>query len=119
MLSGGMPILRYLGNRFLTSLENFVFRAKISEYHTGYRAYSSRALRAINFELNSDRFEFDSDVLIQSLVKGLRIREVPITTHYGKESSSLNPFDYVPRILGIIFLYLLHKFRLVKVVRYE
>lgn len=119
MLKGGMPLTRYLGNRLLTWIENLIFNASITEYHTGYRAYSGYALKKIPFHLNSDRFEFDSEIIIQSLRKGLRIKEVPILTHYGEESSSLNPFEYVPAILKITLLYLLHKIRLIKMAKYE
>ena len=88
---GGMPLYRWLANRFLTFCENLVLRQKLSEYHTGYRAYSRRFLETIPFMRNSDGFCFDTEVLVQALAFQQRLEEVPITTKYfaGASSASL------------------------------
>ena len=114
MLQGGMPFLRYFGNRFLTWLENLVLHMNVSEYHTGYRAYSRRFLESVPFEYNSDKFEFDSEILIQSKLNGFKIAETPIPTTYAKEKSYLNPFTYGLRILKILTQYTIHRLHLYK-----
>jgi len=108
MLEGGMPVLRYVGNKSLTFLENLVLGLDISEYHTGYRAYSRKFLESVPFALNSDRYEFDSDILIQAKLKGFKIAEIPIPTRYGDEVSYLNPVTYGFRILRVLSEYVLH-----------
>lgn len=109
MLEGGMPLTRYIGNRLLTFLENLVLNMDISEYHTGYRVYSRKALEGVRFDLNSDKYEFDSEILIQCKLKKLKIKEVPTPTHYGEEISYLNPLTYGFRILKILINYIAHR----------
>lgn len=87
-LGGGMPLWRYFGNRFLTSLENRVLGLKISEYHSGFRAFNISALKKLPFNLLSDDYHFDTEIIIQFALAGMRIEEVNIPTHYGKESGS-------------------------------
>ncbi len=89
-LEGGMPLWRYVANRGLTFFENLMTGAKLSEYHTGYRAFSSRLLRQIDFDSNSDDFVFDSQILAQVLWAGYLIAEVSCPTKYFKEASSIN-----------------------------
>jgi glycosyltransferase involved in cell wall biosynthesis len=84
----GMPWWKYLANRALTGMENAVFGLRLSEYHTGYRAYSRATLEALNFEMNSDRFIFDQEIVAQAVAIGLRIAEVPVPTRYFPEASS-------------------------------
>ncbi len=82
---GGMPLYKHLGNRALTVFENTMLGTSLTEFHSGYRAYSVRALRRIPFEQNSDDFDFDTEIIIQLHAAGLRITETPIPTYYGDE----------------------------------
>lgn len=105
-LREGMPWLRYAGNRLITFVENAVFGLSFAEYHAGYMAYSSQALRAIAFETLTNGFHFDGEMLMCAGKLGLAVSEVPITTHYGPESTSLEPLPYVWEIVGILARYL-------------
>jgi glycosyltransferase involved in cell wall biosynthesis len=89
-LAGGMPLYKYIANRFLTLIENLLIGQKLSEYHTGYRAYTRAALQSIAFEKNSNDFVFDNQVLVQLNAAGLRIGEISVPTKYFKEASSIN-----------------------------
>ncbi len=89
-LRGGMPLWKFVSNRFLTAVENRIFGTHLSEMHTGYRAYNRRLLETIPFQLNSDDFVFDSEVIAQAVVLGFRIGEVPVPTRYFPEASSVN-----------------------------
>jgi glycosyltransferase involved in cell wall biosynthesis len=89
-LKGGMPIYKYIANRFLTLFQNWLLNEKLSEYHTGYRAYSADVLRKIAFNLNSDDFVFDNQVLCQIFYKGFEIGEITCPTKYFEEASSIN-----------------------------
>src|SRR6266542_2740989 len=87
---GGMPWWKRVANRFLTFCENQVLGLRLSEYHTGYRAYSRRFLETIPFLRNSNDFVFDSQILVQAATFGMRVAEVPVATKYFKEASSVN-----------------------------
>lgn len=89
-LKGGMPWYKYLANRILTLIENILLAQKLSEYHTGYRAFSKEALQSIDFETNSDDFIFDNQMLAQLFYKGFEIGEVTCPTKYFDEASSIN-----------------------------
>jgi len=89
-LRGGMPVWKYVANRFLTFAENLLLGAKLSEYHTGYRAFSREILERLDFESNSDDFVFDNQMLAQILWHGFTIGEVSCPTKYFKEASSIN-----------------------------
>ncbi len=89
-LKGGMPLWRYVANRFLTFTENILFGAKLSEYHTGYRAFSRELLEKIPFEINSHDFIFDNQMLAQIIWHGYTIAEVSCPTKYYTDSSSIN-----------------------------
>jgi glycosyltransferase involved in cell wall biosynthesis len=89
-LPGGMPIWKYIANRFLTLVENILMGAKLSEYHTGYRAFSRELLEQLSLELNSDDFVFDNQMLAQILWFGHTIAEVTCPTKYFTEASSIN-----------------------------
>ncbi len=89
-LRGGMPIWKYISNRFLTTVENLVLGTHLSEAHTGFRAYSRKLLTTIPFLLNSDDFVFDSEVIAQTVAFGFKIEEVPVPTRYFPEASSVN-----------------------------
>ena len=89
-LRGGMPIWKYISNRFLTTVENTVLGTHLSEAHTGLRAYSRRLLTTIPFLLNSDDFVFDSEVIAETVAFRFRIAEMPVPTRYFPEASSVN-----------------------------
>lgn len=89
-LKGGMPFYKYASNRFLTLAENFLFNEKISEYHTGYRAFSKEVLESIPLLENSDDFVFDNQMLAQTVYFGFRIGEISCPTKYFAEASSIN-----------------------------
>lgn len=109
MLEGGMPYIKYIGNRVLTWLENLAFGMNITEYHTGYRVYSRKALQFLDFENLSDKFHFDSEILVNAMEKKLKIVEVPISTHYSREKSYLNPLTYGMQIIWLIIKYKFQK----------
>ena len=89
-LKGGMPVWKYVANRFLTLVENMLTGAKLSEYHTGYRAFSRKLLQELELEHNSDDFIFDNQMLVQILWAGHTIAEVSCPTYYADDSSSIN-----------------------------
>lgn len=89
-LHGGMPIYKYVANRFLTFFQNLLMGQKLSEYHTGYRAYSSEVLHQVDYNRNSDDFIFDNQFLAQIFHKGYQIAEITCPTKYAEESSSIN-----------------------------
>jgi glycosyltransferase involved in cell wall biosynthesis len=110
----GMPWWKFAGNRFLTRFENWIFDLNLSEYHTGYRAYSRQALQAVNFEMNSDAFIFDQEIVAQFVCLRQRIVEIPVPTRYFAEASSIsfwNSLLYGLSILMLLFRYLLHRAR--------
>jgi hypothetical protein len=101
-----------VSNRFLTALENRVFRLKLSEYHTGYRAYKSTVLESVNLMMNSDKFVFDQEIIAQMVNGGFRIDEVPVPTRYFREASSasfVNSCIYGLSILVVLVRYGLHR----------
>ncbi|MEM7055687.1 MAG: glycosyltransferase family 2 protein [Bacteroidota bacterium] len=109
-LQGGMPLYKYVANRGLTWLQNIVFNEKLSEYHTGYRAFSSQVLQLIDFEANSDDFVFDNEILSQIIYKKLKIAEITCPTKYFKEASSISfwsSIKYGLGVLGVSWKYLL------------
>lgn len=89
-LSGGMPLYKYIANRFLTLVENLLLGVKLSEYHTGYRAFSREVLTTLPIERNSDDFVFDNQMLVQAVAAGFRIGEISCPTRYFAEASSIN-----------------------------
>ncbi|HEV7425483.1 MAG TPA: glycosyltransferase family 2 protein [Thermoanaerobaculia bacterium] len=114
-MEGGMPKWKYLANLFLTMVENATFYIFLSEYHSGFRAYSKRYLDSVNFEANSDNFVFDTEIIAQGVAKGMRIREVPISTRYFDEASQIGfwrSVRYGLEILKTMVLYKMHKKRI-------
>jgi glycosyltransferase involved in cell wall biosynthesis len=101
-LRGGMPIYKWVGNQVLTAVENAMLGSSLSEFHSGYRAYKVEALRSIRFELNSNDFHFDTEVLIQLLSTGRVIREIPVPTFYGDEISHVNGLRYAANCLKAV-----------------
>ena len=89
-LKGGMPMIKYIANRGLTLFQNILLNQKLSEYHTGYRAFSAEVLRAINYNIDNDDFIFDNEMLAQIFYKGYEIGEVTCPTKYFEEASSIN-----------------------------
>ncbi|RYC69224.1 glycosyltransferase family 2 protein [Spirosoma sordidisoli] len=89
-LKGGMPMYKYIANRFLTFTQNLLMNQKLSEYHTGYRAFSGEVLRSLDFTHNSDDFIFDNEMIAQIFYKGFDIGEVTCPTKYFEEASSIN-----------------------------
>ena len=108
-IKGGMPIHKYLGNKFLTFVENIILGTHLSEFHSGFRAYSIKALKDIPFNLDSDDFHFDSEIIIQLVISKKRIQEISITTFYGNEICYVNVVTYGLNILKILFQYILTK----------
>ena len=97
---GGMPLYKYVGNRILTTWENAMAGTSLTEWHSGYRAYSVDALRSIDFEQNSDGFDFDTQILLQLHDAGKQILEVPIPTYYGDEICHVNGLAYARDVAG-------------------
>src|SRR5581483_2583192 len=91
---GGMPLYKFVGNKILTWVQNRLLRTQFSEFHSGYRVYSVAALKKIPFDRNTNDFHFDTEIIIQLLLAGLRIRELPIPTYYGDESCHVNGVQY-------------------------
>ena len=116
-LSGGMPVYKYLANRFLTMAENLLLGAKLSEYHTGLRAYSRRLLETLPLERNSDDFIFDNEVLAQTHFFGFDIGEISCPTRYFAEASSINfrrSCVYGLGVLRVALTYRLHRWGLLR-----
>lgn len=116
-LKGGMPVYKYIFNRFLTFSENVLLNQKLSEYHTGYRAFSKNILEKINYQANSDDFVFDNQMLSQIIYAGFEIAEVTCPTKYFKEASSINfsrSSKYGLGVLGVSFLHFFCKMGLMK-----
>lgn len=120
-LKGGMPRWKYVSNRFLTLVENFILGAKLSEYHTGYRAFSRELLVSLPIEQNSDDFVFDNQILAQILWAGYTIAEISCPTKYFPEASSIGLMRSVKYGFGCLltaFEFRLAKLRLIKSKRF-
>jgi glycosyltransferase involved in cell wall biosynthesis len=116
-LKGGMPMYKYLFNRFLTLSQNILMSQKLSEYHTGYRAFSKEVLNKINYKINSDDFVFDNQMLAQIFYAGYEIAEVTCPTKYFDEASSINfsrSVKYGLGVLAVSLQYFLQKKGLMK-----
>ena len=114
-ISGGMPRVKYWGNRILTFFQNLVFRKKLSEYHTGYRAFHRKVLEAIPFENNSNDFVFDNQMLAQIILFGFEIGEISCPTRYFREASSIGWGKGIQYALGCFVTaiqFLLEKYRI-------
>jgi glycosyltransferase involved in cell wall biosynthesis len=108
----GMPWWKYVANRFLTWVENRAFGLAMSEYHTGYRAFSREVLEAVNFRMNSDGFVFDQEIVSQTVAGGFRLAEIAVPVRYFPEASSASFLDscvYGTKILWVVTRYLLHR----------
>jgi glycosyltransferase involved in cell wall biosynthesis len=108
-LKGGMPLYKYFANRLLTAIQNLLFNQKLSEYHTGYRAFSKKVLDSINYEILSDDFVFDNQIISQIFYKGFEIAEITCPTKYFKEASSINFKRSTIYGLGVLKVSLLYR----------
>jgi len=106
---GGMPLYKFVGNKILTTIENTLAGAELSEWHSGYRAYSVDVLRELPFGSNDDDFNFDTQIIIQLIEAGKRIVEIPIPTFYGDEISYVNGLKYARLITRDVLRYRAHK----------
>jgi len=121
-LKGGMPIYKYIFNRFLTLAQNLLLNEKISEYHTGYRAFSRKVLEKINYSANSDDFVFDNQMLSQIVYAGFHIAEITCPTKYFPDSSSINFKRSIVYGLGVLktsFCHFLQRTHIAKFKIYE
>jgi 2-polyprenyl-3-methyl-5-hydroxy-6-metoxy-1,4-benzoquinol methylase len=107
--SGGMPLYKWVGNRLLTRIQNAALGSNLSEFHSGYRAYSVAALKSIPFQKNSYDFDFDTQIIVQLHDAGRRIAEVPIPTYYGEEICYVNGVSYARDVLRDVAQYRLSK----------
>jgi glycosyltransferase involved in cell wall biosynthesis len=116
-LKGGMPLYKYVANRLLTLFQNTMMNQKLSEYHTGYRAYDKEVLKKINYHQNSDDFIFDNEMVAQIFYSGFEIGEITCPTKYFEEASSINlkrSIKYGLGVLKVSVLYFLTKIKLYK-----
>ena len=116
-LLGGMPTYKYIFNRCLTLAQNILINQKLSEYHTGYRAYKREVLESIKFEENSNDFVFDNEIVSQIFMKGYQIAEITCPTKYFEEASSINfarSLTYGMGVLRVSFVHFLHRIGFVK-----
>ncbi len=113
-LKGGMPYYKYVANRLLTLTQNILMNQKLSEYHTGYRAFSANVLKAINYNINSDDFVFDNEMIAQIAYQGFEIAEITCPTKYFDEASSINfnrSVKYGLGVLRVAFVYCFDKLK--------
>jgi hypothetical protein len=116
-LKGGMPMIKYIANRGLTFMQNILMNQKLSEYHTGFRAFSAEVLRTVDYNSNSDDFVFDNQMLAQIFWAGYEIGEITCPTKYFEEASSINLHRSTIYAFGVIrtsFEYRLCKWNLCK-----
>ena len=116
-LKGGMPVYKYIANRFLTLAQNILMRQKLSEYHTGYRAFSGEVLKKVNYRINSDDFVFDNQMIAQIFYAGYEIAEITCPTRYFEEASSINISRSIKYGIGVLWVscsYVLQKTGLMK-----
>lgn len=116
-LKGGMPVYKYIANRMLTFFQNLMMNAKLSEYHTGYRAFTRKVLESVNYNINSDNFVFDNQMLAQIWYQGYEIAEITCPTKYFDDASSINIKNSTIYGLGVLktsLLFRLNKWKLMK-----
>jgi glycosyltransferase involved in cell wall biosynthesis len=118
-LKGGMPVYKYIANRLLTFFQNVLCGQKLSEYHTGYRAYDQAVLKKIAFQTNSDDFVFDNEVLSQIIYAGITIGEISCPARYEEASSSINVARSVKYGLGVVRGSVLHWLKKSKLMNFE
>jgi glycosyltransferase involved in cell wall biosynthesis len=114
-LHGGMPIYKYLSNRFLTSFENHMLGQNMGDFHSGFRVYRREVLERVNFEQNSDDFVFDTQFLVQAIRLGFRLGDIPVPTRYFPEASSINfrrSLKYGLHTVGVVGQYWLDRLKI-------
>ena len=114
-LQGGMPVYKYFANRTLTIIENVLLGMNLSEWHTGFRAFTRKVLETIPWQNNSDDFVFDSQMLVQCVAFGFRVGEIPVPVRYHETSSSINfrrSLKYGIQTLATVFKFILHRLHL-------
>ena len=117
--AGGMPWYKQIGNRFLTRFQNKVTGRDLSEYHTGYRAYSVDFLRRVPFELNTNDFHFDTEILLQAFHVGAKVEEFPIPTYYGDEICRVNSVSYGLNVVAATLQWKLHQMGMLCSLKYR
>ncbi len=110
--AGGMPLYKWIGNQILTAFQNRMLKTELSEFHSGYRLYSTAALAQIPFEKNTNDFHFDTEIIIQLVLKNLRIAELPIPTYYGDEICHVNGMKYAWDVFKTMLRARLHQMNL-------
>jgi glycosyltransferase involved in cell wall biosynthesis len=110
--AGGMPFYKWIGNKILTRFQNRMLRTRLSEFHSGYRLYSTAALSRIPFEKNTNDFHFDTEIIIQLVMKKLRVAELPIPTYYGEEICHVNGLKYAWNVARTMLRARLHEMNL-------
>jgi glycosyltransferase involved in cell wall biosynthesis len=121
-IKGGMPIYKYIANRFLTFTQNLLMNQKLSEYHTGYRAFSKEVLQKINYNRNSNDFVFDNEMIAQIFYAGFEVAEITCPTKYFPEASSINfkrSMEYGFGVLGVSIGYFFQKLGLANIAIYQ
>tara|TARA_B100000745_G_scaffold300144_1_gene252960 strand:+ start:3169 stop:4047 length:879 start_codon:yes stop_codon:yes gene_type:complete len=118
-LKGKMPIYKFLGNIFLTFIQNLILGSNLSEFHTGYRAYSPKKLNRVPFIFNSNSFVFDTEILIQLIMNNFKIFEIPVKTTYSTQISNLKVIPYGLSVLNAVIQFKLCKLGLVKNNKYS
>jgi glycosyltransferase involved in cell wall biosynthesis len=103
-LKGGMPLYKFVGNRILTGIQNRLLGSRLSEFHSGYRLYSVKALKRLPFDLNTNDFHFDTEIILQFFRAGLHIAELPIPTFYGDEICHVNGLQYAGSVVKATLL---------------
>ena len=116
---GRMPAYKIIGNRVLTVFQNAATGQHLSEYHTGYRAYSTDFLRRVPFELNTNEFHFDTEILLQAFHSGAKIEEFPVPTHYGDEISRVNGLRYAKAVIAATLRFRMHQVGMLCDLRYR
>ena len=117
--AGGMPWYKVIGNRFLSSLQNRLTKQRFAEWHTGYRGYSTRFLSSVPFEINTNDFHFDTEILLQAAHVGARIEQFPIPTHYGDEICRVNGPRYALDVVLATLQYRLHQMGMMCSLKYR
>ena len=118
-LKGGMPLYKFIGNKVLTKFENIMLKSSLSEFHSGYRVYSVKALKKVPFHLNTLDFHFDTEIIIQFIYANLKIKEVPIPTYYGDEICHVNGIKYAFQVFLTVIIACCQKFNLLYDKKYD
>lgn len=118
-LKGGMPLYKFLGNKFLTFVENLLLDMNLSEYHSGYRLFNCHALKKVPFARCSNDFHFDTQIIIQFKKAGIRIAELSIPTFYGDEISHVKVIKYGFNVIKAVLEYRLHELGIIKSYKFD